>query len=50
MPLTPPSVPVGLPADLLRRRPDVREAEDNLHEATAEIGVAVAQFFPDLSL
>jgi NodT family efflux transporter outer membrane factor (OMF) lipoprotein len=50
VPLTPPTVPVGLPADLLRRRPDVREAEDNLHEATAEIGVAVAQFFPDLSL
>ena len=50
IPLTPPSVPVGLPADLLRRRPDVREAEDNLHEATAEIGVAVAQFFPDLTL
>lgn len=50
VPLTPPQVPIGLPADLLRRRPDVREAEQSLHEATAEIGVAVAQFFPDLSL
>ncbi len=50
VPLTPPSVPIGLPADLLRRRPDVREAEDSLHEATAETGVAVASFFPDLSL
>lgn len=50
VPLTPPSVPVGLPADLLRRRPDVREAEANLHESTAEIGVAVADFFPDISL
>ncbi len=50
VPLTPPTVPVGLPADLLRRRPDVREAEQNLHEATAETGVAVASFFPDLSL
>jgi len=50
VPLTPPTVPVGLPADLLRRRPDVREAEQSLHEATAETGVAVASFFPDLSL
>jgi NodT family efflux transporter outer membrane factor (OMF) lipoprotein len=50
VPLTPPSVPVGLPSDLLRRRPDVREAEANLHMATAEVGVAVAQFFPDISL
>ncbi len=50
VPLTPPSVPVGMPADLLRRRPDVREAEANLHQATAEVGVAVAQFFPDLTL
>ena len=50
VPLTPPSVPVGLPADLLRRRPDVREAEDTLHEATAAVGVAVADFFPDISL
>ncbi len=49
-PLTPPSVPVGLPSDLLRRRPDVREAEDSLHEATAEVGVAVAEFFPDVAL
>ncbi len=49
-PLTPPTVPVGLPSDLLRRRPDVREAEDNLHTATAEVGVAAAEFFPDLSL
>ncbi len=50
VPLTPPTVPVGMPADLLRRRPDVREAEANLHQATAEIGVAVASFFPDVSL
>ncbi len=50
VPLTPPSVPIGLPGDLLRRRPDVREAEQDLHEATAETGVAVASFFPDISL
>jgi NodT family efflux transporter outer membrane factor (OMF) lipoprotein len=50
VPLTPPTVPVGMPADLLRRRPDVREAEASLHQATAEVGVAVAAFFPDLEL
>jgi NodT family efflux transporter outer membrane factor (OMF) lipoprotein len=50
VPLTPPDVPVGLPADLLRRRPDVREAEQNLHQATAEVGVATAAFFPDITL
>ncbi len=50
VPLAPPSVPIGLPADLVRRRPDVREAEQALHEATAETGVAVASFFPDISL
>ncbi len=50
VPLAPPTVPIGLPSDLLRRRPDVREAEQDLHEATAETGVAVASFFPDISL
>ncbi len=50
VPLAPPTVPIGLPSDLLRRRPDVREAEEALHEATAETGVAVASFFPDVSL
>jgi NodT family efflux transporter outer membrane factor (OMF) lipoprotein len=50
LPVTPPTVPVGLPSTLLLRRPDVREAVDNLHEMTAEVGVAVASFFPDISL
>jgi NodT family efflux transporter outer membrane factor (OMF) lipoprotein len=50
VPLTPPQVPVGLPSDLLKRRPDVRQAEAQLHAATAQIGVAKADYFPQFSL
>ena len=50
LPLVPPAVPIGLPADLIRRRPDISEAEARLHEATAQTGVAVASFYPDVSL
>jgi multidrug efflux system outer membrane protein len=46
----PPEVPAGLPATLLERRPDLREAEQNLIVANANIGVAKANFFPTLSL
>ena len=49
-PTVPPTVPIGLPAELARRRPDVREAEARLHAATAETGVAVADFYPDIRL
>ena len=50
IPGVPPQIPAGLPSELLRRRPDIRQAEAQLHAATAQIGVATADLFPKFSL
>jgi NodT family efflux transporter outer membrane factor (OMF) lipoprotein len=50
IPRVPRKVPVGLPGTSVRHRPDVREAEARLHQATAQTGVAVANFYPDVTL
>lgn len=50
IPAAPAEVPVGLPSDLLRRRPDIRRAEAQVRAATARIGVATADLYPRFSL
>ncbi len=50
IPRLPAEVPVGLPSELARRRPDIRRAEAELHRTTAAIGIAKADFYPSISL
>lgn len=45
-----PTIPTGLPSELLRRRPDIIAAEADLHQAVANVGVAVADLYPRFSL
>lgn len=49
-PSLPPQVPVGLPGELLRRRPDIRQREAEIEAATARVGVATAALFPGIRL
>ena len=50
LPILPPTIGIGLPSTLARRRPDIRQAEAQLHGAVANVGIAVASFYPDVSL
>ena len=50
VPVTPPEIAVGVPADVLRRRPDVRSAERKLAAQTAQIGMAAAERYPKFTL
>ncbi len=50
LPAVPSQVAVGVPSDVLRRRPDVQRAEESLHAATARIGVAVADRYPKFTI
>jgi NodT family efflux transporter outer membrane factor (OMF) lipoprotein len=50
LPATPPRIAAGMPAELLRRRPDIRRSERELAAATARIGVATAELFPRVAI
>lgn len=50
LPLLTRPVPMGMPSELALRRPDIREAAERLHQATAEIGMATADYYPRITL
>ena len=50
LPVRPPSVPVGIPSDLLERRPDIAQSERLVQAQSEQIGVAVSAFFPTVTL
>ncbi|WP_271833869.1 efflux transporter outer membrane subunit [Commensalibacter communis] len=50
IPLVPPQVPIGFPSELAQRRPDIRQSEAKLHSATAEVGMAEADFYPKVTV
>jgi NodT family efflux transporter outer membrane factor (OMF) lipoprotein len=50
VPILPAQVPIGIPSEVVQRRPDIRKAEAQLHAATATIGMAKADFYPRITL
>jgi NodT family efflux transporter outer membrane factor (OMF) lipoprotein len=50
LPAIPPAIPIGVPSELLRRRPDIRQAERQLAASSANVGVATAALFPQFSI